>query len=86
LSSLEPREGAADGSIDSRLCGVFCSSVEDGVAAAGAGADFLVMRDALGDGEVVTLCGLVSGPVFVHGIEMERAWELGASGVNEIKD
>jgi mutator protein MutT len=84
LSSLERAAAREDAHFGIRLRGVFCASVEDGVAAAGAGADFLVMRDALGDGEVVTLCDLVSGPVFVHGIEVGRAWELGASGINEI--
>jgi mutator protein MutT len=69
-----------------RLRGVYCASAEDGVAAASAGADFLVMRDALADGKLAVLCGLVPVPVFARGIEMERAWALGASGIHEIND
>jgi hypothetical protein len=86
LSSLGRAAAGEEARLGIRLRGVFCASVGDGVAAADAGADFLVMRDALDDGEVVRLCGLVSGPVFVHGIDAARAWELGASGVNEIND
>jgi mutator protein MutT len=68
----------------SRLCGVFCARAEEGVAAARAGADFLVMWDALADSELVALCDLVRVPVFALGISVERAWLQGASGVNEI--
>jgi mutator protein MutT len=69
-----------------RLRGVYCASAEDGVAAASAGADFLVLRDALADGRLAALCGLVPVPVFARAIGLERAWELGASGIHEIKD
>jgi 8-oxo-dGTP diphosphatase len=64
------------------LRGVYCASVDEGVAAAKGGAGFLVMRGALGDGEVARLCGLVSAPVFARGVELEQAWALGASGIN----
>jgi mutator protein MutT len=67
-----------------RLRGVVCASVEDGVSAVSAGAGFLVMRNAIGDGELARLCDLVAAPVFARGLDLERAWELGASGVNEI--
>jgi mutator protein MutT len=68
--------------VDTRLRGVLCAGVQDGVAAASAGADFLVMRDTLADEEVVALCARVPVPVFVRGLELERAWGLGASGVD----
>jgi mutator protein MutT len=82
LSSLGRPAAEGDTRLAALLRGVFCASVEDGVAAARAGADFLVMRDALGDGEIVRLCGLVSAPVFARGLGLERAWVLGASGIN----
>jgi mutator protein MutT len=69
-----------------RLRGVFCAGVEEAVAAARAGADFLVMRTAIADGELAALCGRVPVPVYARGIELERAWTLGASGVNEIRE
>jgi hypothetical protein len=84
LSSLRPSAGGGEHHFATRLRGVFCTSVDDGVAAAGAGAGFLVMCEALGDGDVVTLCDLVQVPVFARGIGLERAWELGASGINEM--
>jgi mutator protein MutT len=66
---------------DARLRGVLCAGVDDGIAAAGAGADFLVMRDALPERALDELCEAVMVPVFAYGIGLERAWELGASGV-----
>ena len=66
------------------LHGVFCSAVNEAVATAGAGADFLAMRHALGPDELADLCRLVPVPVFARGIELEEAWASGASGVNEI--
>jgi mutator protein MutT len=68
---------------DTKLHGVCCSGCEEAVAAARAGADFLVMRDALADGEFAALCESVAVPVYARGIGLEDAWALGASGVNE---
>ena len=44
------------------------------------------MRAALADGELAVLCGSVAVPVYARGtgIELEQAWALGASGLNEI--
>jgi mutator protein MutT len=86
LSSLEPREGAADGKIDSRLCGVFCSNAQQAALAANAGADFLVLDAALSSAELTALCRLISRPVYTRGLASEEAWALGASGINEITD
>jgi 8-oxo-dGTP diphosphatase len=69
---------------DTGLRGVFCADAEEGAAAARAGADFLAMKCALADGELAALCGAVAVPVYARGVELERAWELGASGLNEI--
>jgi len=67
-----------------KLHGKYCTGSEDAVAASRAGADFLVMRGALPDGELAALCESVPMPVFVRGLELEQAWALGASGINEI--
>jgi mutator protein MutT len=82
LSSLRGAAAGEDADLATRLRGVICASVEDGVAAASAGADFLVMRQVLADGEIAGLCGRVPVPVFAREIELERAWALGASGIN----
>jgi 8-oxo-dGTP diphosphatase len=68
----------------SKLVGMFCRGGEDAVDAAGAGADFVVLRKVLAEGELVALCDSVPVPVFARGIGLEQAWALGASGCNEI--
>jgi 8-oxo-dGTP diphosphatase len=69
-------------SSDTRLKGAFCDSVE--MAAAVAGADFLVLRAPLVIDELAGLCRSVSVPVYASEIELESAWALGASGISEI--
>jgi mutator protein MutT len=76
-----------------RLSGVWCSSAEESVAAAsGEGhcsqgpGDFLVMRCALPEAELAELCRAVSVPVYARGEHLERAWALGASGLNDLSD
>jgi len=66
----------------SKLVGMFCRDGDGVVDAAEAGADFLVMRNVLADGELTALCDSVPVPVFARGIGLERAWALGASGCN----
>jgi mutator protein MutT len=85
-STFPRKRPAVDGDANerSKLVGMFCRDGEEAVDAAGAGADFLVLRDVLGDGELVALCDSVPVPVFARGIGLERAWALGASGCNEI--
>jgi 8-oxo-dGTP diphosphatase len=79
------RSAAAAGADNARrLGGVLCASAEEGAAAARAGADFLVIRDVLADGDLEALCRTVSVPVYAPGVALEKAWELGASGVSEI--
>jgi mutator protein MutT len=68
----------------SKLVGVFCRDGEEAVDAAGGGADLLVLRNVLGCGELAALCDSVPVPVFARGIGLEQAWELGASGCNEV--
>jgi mutator protein MutT len=84
LSSLGRSAVVADADYAPRLRGVFCASAEEGSAAASAGADFLVIRDVLEGEELEALCRKVSVPVYVPGVALEKAWELGASGVSEI--
>jgi mutator protein MutT len=67
----------------STLLGVFCRSAPEAVEAA-AGSDFLVMREAISDGALAALCDEVVSPVFALGLTLERAWSLGASGINAI--
>jgi mutator protein MutT len=67
-----------------RLRGVFCEDAEEGAAAARAGADFLVMSKALADEALAALCSAVAVPVYARGVALERAWGLGASGINEM--
>jgi mutator protein MutT len=67
-----------------KLQGVNCSNALEALAAARAGADFLVMRGELPDAQLVSLCEAVPLPVFVRSIPLEVAWTLGASGINEI--
>jgi 8-oxo-dGTP diphosphatase len=68
----------------SKPVGTYCRDGEEAVDAAGAGADFLVLLDTLADDVLAALCDSVSVPVFAHGMGLERAWALGASGCNEI--
>jgi mutator protein MutT len=67
------------------LRGVFCASAAAGSAAASAGADFLVLSEALLPSELAGLCHSLPVPVFASGIGLEQAWALGASGLNEIR-
>jgi hypothetical protein len=70
----------------SKLVGVLCGDGREAFDAVGAGADFLVLRNVLGCGELAALCDSVPVPVpvFARGIGLEQAWGLGASGCNEI--
>jgi hypothetical protein len=82
LDAMQRSSGGAEAARNARLQGVFCRSLEEGIASAGA--DFLVMRGLLADDELTRLCEAVAVPVFARGIALERAWALGASGLNEV--
>jgi 8-oxo-dGTP diphosphatase len=69
---------------ESWLTGALCANAVEAAAAAAAGADFLVMSASLAEADLAALCDSIPKPVFAAGIELERAWELGASGVNQI--
>ena len=72
------------GGADPRLRGVYCEGAADALAAAAAGADFLVMGSVMPDAELAVVCARVTMPVYVRGPALEEAWQLGASGVHEI--
>ena len=49
------------------------------------GADFLVLRKVLSDGELAAFVrARAAVPLFARGISLARAWTLGASGINVI--
>jgi mutator protein MutT len=68
-----------------RLQGALCRESCGARRAVSAGADFLVMRDVLPQQELAALCASVDLPVFARGVTRERAWTLGATGVNSIR-
>ncbi|HLW23282.1 MAG TPA: (deoxy)nucleoside triphosphate pyrophosphohydrolase [Steroidobacteraceae bacterium] len=47
-------------------------------------ADFLVLRDPCPDDELEALCRATPRPVYAAALSLERAWALGASGVQAI--
>jgi mutator protein MutT len=64
-----------------RLLGVLCDGMADAMAASDAGADFLVLRNELSRAETRSICELVPIPVYVTGVGVEEAWELGGTGI-----
>lgn len=84
LSSLGQPAAGAHASNDTMLRGVFCASTAEAELAAGAGADFLVLGEALLPSKLAALCKLVSVPVYARGLPLDEAWSLGASGSNDI--
>ena len=67
-----------------RLAGALCPDSGAARRAASAGAGFLVMREALPHDELAALCAAVDAPVYARGLALERAWILGATGVNSM--
>ena len=78
------RAAATAGRHGGRLEGIWCNGAAQARAAAAAGADFLVLCDALDAAELAALCNSVNVPVFARGIALEQAWTLGATGINAI--
>ena len=74
--------GGADSG--ARLRGVWCSGMADALAGSDAGTDFLVLRNELPHDDIRSICELVPIPVYARGLGVEEAWELGATGINEI--
>jgi 8-oxo-dGTP diphosphatase len=76
--------GDLEAPVHGRLRGAVCTSMAEAGAAAGAGADFLVMRDVLPPAEIAAICDSVAVPVYVRGHALEQAYALGASGISDI--
>ena len=68
-----------------RLLGSLCRQRSDAERCA-AEADFLIMREPLPHDELKALCAGVDLPVYARGVALERAWALGATGVNLIAE
>ncbi|MGA2342789.1 MAG: NUDIX domain-containing protein [Steroidobacteraceae bacterium] len=68
----------------SGLVGADCRSPAEAEAAAAAGADFLVLNPVLAPGDLAALCARVAVPLFARGVALERAWALGATGINAL--
>jgi mutator protein MutT len=84
LSSLDhPTLVAGDDDV-SPLRGVFCAGAAKAAVAVRAGADFLALNQVLSPSELAALSDSVPVPVYALEIDLARAWELGASGLNEI--
>ena len=66
-----------------RLLGALCLRSSEALCSAAA-ADFLVLREPLPHDQLKALCASVDLPVFARGVALERAWALGATGVNLI--
>jgi mutator protein MutT len=67
-----------------RLRGLLCSTAMEAREAAWESADFLVLRDPLPPWELAELCGAIALPIYAAGIDLEAAWALGASGINQL--
>ncbi len=78
---LPTAAGSGEAGGETQLRGVACVSAAHAMVAAAAGADFLVLGGVVTAGELAALCQAVSVPVYAHGLELEEAWVLGASGV-----
>jgi mutator protein MutT len=68
----------------SGLIGAACRSAAEALAAAAVGADFLVLHPVLAPGELTALCARVTVPLFARGVALQRAWALGATGINAL--
>lgn len=77
--------GGGHAAQDSKLLGVWCRNADEAAAAAAAGSNFLVLHETLADGDLAALCDAVAVPVFARGVPLERAWALGASGINAME-
>ncbi len=75
------RDDAATGPL---LRGVYCASKRQALAAAAAGADFLVLREPLAQPALAALCDSVRVPVYASGMSLEAAWGAGAIGISEL--
>jgi mutator protein MutT len=82
-----PRVGvdAAGGSpTHGTLMGAACRDAAEAEVAADAGADFVALSATPEPAALAALCARLDVPLFARGIGLERAWALGASGINAL--
>jgi mutator protein MutT len=77
--------GAKRGNVCNKLRGVLCSDSREAQSAASDQADFIVLRNPMSSPELITLCEAIAVPVFAAGLDLETAWGLGASGLNQLR-
>jgi mutator protein MutT len=83
LSSDAFQVSAARVPHDGRLWGAMCAGPHEALDVARTGPDFLVLTAEVAASELRELCGRIPVPIYARGLEMEQAWELGASGIND---
>jgi mutator protein MutT len=84
IVSLARLESLQAAEVPRLLLGARCRSTHEVEAATAAGADFLVLAESLPPRDLAALCARTDAPLFARGVSLERAWELGATGVNSI--
>jgi hypothetical protein len=79
------QHGAANAAYrdDGMLRGMFCENTAEALLVASR-VDFIVLLEDLPRAKLAELCATVPLPVFARGIGLEVAWQLGASGANQI--
>ncbi len=68
-----------------RLRGAWCRDYDEGIAAARAGADFLVTRAGFAEDRLAALCTGAGVPVYAGGLSLSAAWRVGAVGVSALE-
>jgi len=68
-----------------RMTGVLCGSAAQALAAAAAGADFIVLSREIQAADARGCCESIGRPIFAQGVSLHAAWELGAAGVVDFK-
>jgi mutator protein MutT len=68
----------------SELMGAICRNATEARAAQVAGAEFLVLDEPLAPEEIAALAQRFTVPLYVRAMTLERAWTLGATGINAL--
>jgi mutator protein MutT len=66
------------------LAGAICSDAATAAAAEAAGTDFVAMDAFMPCQDLSDLCRVISVPLYARGIDLETAWVLGATGINQL--
>jgi mutator protein MutT len=85
LTARETRDyvvgNSAEPDSEGRLRGVACGGLSDAMAASDAGANFVVLTRELPHEDLQALCEMIPAPVYTPGLNLEAAWDLGATGI-----